>query len=1205
MLVSILRFELGYQLRSPAFIAIFGLLFLFVFGAITVDQIQIGSSDAVNINSPQAATTIISVFAIIGMFIPVVFMATAITRDRTLGTDETFRSTPVGPRTMLLGRFFGGLFVTWLAFSSVPLGFLAGSIMPWLDQEQIGPFNPAQVFYIYAVFGLINLGIAGSILFTVANLTRSLLAAWVAMVGLLIGWVVATSLVGELDTRESAALLEPFGLAANSVDTQYWTATEKNTLVQPFSGSFLKNRILWSVIAFGFVALNLAVPNGLRAPGFFSRKKKLSTSPASAALRPVDLPRVTPAPLGAASWLQFRRRVGFETGGIVKSVAFWVVLALSVANTVGALLTVSNMYGTQSYPVTRLMTESILGAFGIIGLVIAVYYTAELVWRERTHKFNDIVDASPTPSWVLVSAKFVSVMMILTALAVVAAMTAIVTQLLRGYDQIEAGQYAIRLAFDFVVGIGFLAVLALFFQVLTNNKWLGIGAILAFFVVSLITNQIGFEHVLYSFGLPGWIAWSDMNGGGHYIGIQAWLTAYWALFSALLAIATFLLWNRGTLEKTRSRLLRLPGRYTRTTATASVAALLGMVGIGGWIFFNTNLRNEYVTAEDGRDRAEAFEARWRAFEFAPQPVITAIDVQADLYPNQRRYTVEAEIAFANKTDQALTTAHLDYAFGTEVVSHRIEGAKISQADEDANHFVFTFEPALRPGEERSMIVATTRQNPGFRNAGNGSSIVANGTFINRGEALPTFGWGRDKIISDRAERRKRDLPQDLRAPKLEDERFWSLSPLGAGWIDFRAEITTSADQIAIAPGYLVSDETTGDRRTFVYEQDTPIQDFFSIQSANYEVAEGLWDAPDGLDDVTLQVFYDEAHPYNVDRMLKAMEISLARFSEAFSPFQYRQMRVQEFPYQSFAQSFPNTVPYSENIGFIQRLEDEEALKDAKIIDAVTYVIAHEVAHQWFGHQLSAAPVQGSTMLIESFAQYGALLVMEDVYGKPAMRRFLRFELDGYLRGRAGEPIEELPLYRVENQPYIHYQKGGLVMYLLRDMIGEQTVNAALARTIEEWGYRSDPYPRSVDFLRILRAEAGPEHDALITDLFERIVVWDVEAEEAVVTEREDGRFDVAVEVRARKLIADGAGVETEEDFNFPMDIGVFKERPGDAGAGADHILFFQKRDIRQGDQTITVTVDERPGFVGVDPYNKLIDRTPADNLTAVEPERPV
>ena len=87
---------------------------------------------------------------------------------------------------------------------------------------------------------------------------------------------------------------------------------------------------------------------------------------------------------------------------------------------------------------------------------------------------------------------------------------------------------------------------------------------------------------------------------------------------------------------------------------------------------------------------------------------------------------------------------------------------------------------------------------------------------------------------------------------------------------------------------------------------------------------------------------------------------------------------------------------------------------------MTYVTANEYGHQYWAHQLISAYMQGGTMLVETMAQYSALMVMKQIYGEEQIRRFLKYELDAYLSARGGEVIEELPLYRVENQGDIHY-----------------------------------------------------------------------------------------------------------------------------------------------------------------------------------------
>jgi aminopeptidase N len=347
--------------------------------------------------------------------------------------------------------------------------------------------------------------------------------------------------------------------------------------------------------------------------------------------------------------------------------------------------------------------------------------------------------------------------------------------------------------------------------------------------------------------------------------------------------------------------------------------------------------------------------------------------------------------------------------------------------------------------------------------------------------------------------------------------------------------------------------------------------------------------------VQLAVFYHPAHEWNVERIIESLRDSISYFSETYSPYQYRQMRVLEFPaYANFAQSFPNTVPWSEGIGFIADITDPED------IDYVYYVGAHEVAHQWWAHQVSAANVQGQSSIIETLAQYSALMLMEREYGPHIMRRFLKYELDNYLSSRGGEAIEELPLYRVENQGYIHYRKGSIVMYALKDYMGQQAVDAALRNFVAEAAYKTDPYPRSRDLIRHLRDQATTdEQQALITDLFERITLWDLKVEEATTSARSDGRFDVSIGVSASKFEADGSGAQTEVPLDLPIDIGIFSKNPDDVTQGDEHVLLLEKHRVQDGNLTFELIVDEEPSHVGIDPYNKLIDRNSDDNLKAL------
>jgi aminopeptidase N len=239
------------------------------------------------------------------------------------------------------------------------------------------------------------------------------------------------------------------------------------------------------------------------------------------------------------------------------------------------------------------------------------------------------------------------------------------------------------------------------------------------------------------------------------------------------------------------------------------------------------------------------------------------------------------------------------------------------------------------------------------------------------------------------------------------------------------------------------------------------------------------------------------------------------------------------------------------------------------------------------------------VLSETLAQYSAMMVMKHMYGPDMMRKFLKFELDSYLKARGGEVIEEEPLERVEGQGYIRYRKGSLVMYRLQDEIGEAAVNRALRHLIHDFAFKGPPYPTALDLVADLRQEAPADKQALITDLFERITLYDIRTTGAFARERPDGRWDLTMTLTARKLHADGQGHETEAPMNEAAWVGAFDVEPAAAGFDARKVIALERRTIHDGTQTVTLIVDRAPKFAGVDPYNTMITRNSEANERAV------
>ena len=172
------------------------------------------------------------------------------------------------------------------------------------------------------------------------------------------------------------------------------------------------------------------------------------------------------------------------------------------------------------------------------------------------------------------------------------------------------------------------------------------------------------------------------------------------------------------------------------------------------------------------------------------------------------------------------------------------------------------------------------------------------------------------------------------------------------------------------------------------------------------------------------------------------------------------------------------IPYSEAVGFIARVDPKR--KDD--IDYPFYVTAHEVAHQWWAHQLVPGRALGETLLSESLAQYSALTLMKKELGEAEMSRFLSYELHHYLTGRATDPKGEKPLDHVDQQLYIHYNKGSLALYRLADLVGQEPIDRALRAMLAKFAGKGAPYPTSADLVAALRAECPPSAQQAITDL---------------------------------------------------------------------------------------------------------------------------
>ena len=1188
-----------YWLRGMMLYVFVGIISLMSFFAAYSDNVQIGGSTENTLrNAPHVIQATYGVMSILCAVMVTAFVNAAASRDFASNMHQIIFTKPIDKLSFLFGRFVSSTMVAVVPLLGVSIGILLASLMPDNEPQQWGPTIWTAHFWSVLVFAIPNTLLIGAIIFTIAVCTRSTMAAFVGVLLIIISYSISGVLLRDLDNQLIAQLSDPFGNRCFAIQTRYWTVAEKNTQFVTLSGMMLWNRLLWLSVAasiFAFACARFRFSERNKTSWFRRRKKttgQLTTQHVLAASS-VSIPKATYHQGFATELRQLRSQISVDFFSTIKSNIFIVVMMFAFLNcTAALLLSVDEGFGLSSLPVTYRMINIVRGSTYIFVISMIAFYSGVLVWKEREAHLDEVYDALPHPTWVMYTGKLISLVALVCLTTVFGMAISVCVQAIKGYHRHQFGLFGIETSLDMVT-MFCLCVLGLFSHVISPNKYIGYFLFVILLVVnSYATYALNIESNMLDYATLPSYTYSDMFGFAPFTQALAWFSAYWIGAGLLVSIVCVLLWRRGKETGFFRRLRMSFSRWTPQTTVVAGSLLLAWSGVAEWIFYNTQQLNAYTTSEAQIVKRAEFEKKFRGeHENTVPPRITAVSYAIDVYPERRALTLKGEQTLENQSSEPITELYVSLTDGFDY-ELSIDGATLGEVFDEYDYQVYKFEPPMAVGQSIQMSYTVSYEAVGFENSVSQLQIVQNGTFFNN-QICPQIGYPKQYELTNKNDRRKHGLGEPERMPPLEPDNLVARGNTyisnSSDWVDVETIISTSADQIAVAPGSLVKEWEEDGRRYFQYKVDHPSLNFYSFISADYEVAREKWN------DVDIEVYYHADHKWNVPNMLQSIHDSLDYYSKAFGPYRHKQARIIEFPRTStFAQAFPGTMPYSEGIGFIADISDDDD------IDMVYYVVAHEMAHQWWAHQVVGANMQGATLLSETLAQYSALMVMEKEYGRNMMRRFLRYEMDSYLRSRGGELLKEQPLKTVEaSQGYVHYRKGSVVMYHLKEVMGEDNVNAALRSIVDKYGYKNPPYPTSVDLINALRERCPAEAHELIDDLFERITMFANRTIDATYRELPDGKFEVTIKADCRKYFADDQGAETEVEFTDEIEIGAFATP--ESGRKFGETLYRAKVTANTGENEFKFVVEQIPDKVGVDPFSLLIDRIPDDNTKTAKP----
>ncbi len=1207
-LAEIFRFELGYQGRRVTNWLLFAVLIAVSFLMTRDGSLAEALYEDFFLNSPFAIAKTTVVGSLLWLLVAAAVAGEAAARDVSTGMHPLVYTAPVRKTEYLGGRFLAAFTVNAFLLLAVQAGILLGIYLPGVDPALIGPFRPAAFLTAYGYLALPTAFAATAVQFALAARKGRPMTSYLGSFLLFsMAYVVGLFLVLQ-GRQELAKLLDPIGVHFILSELSHlWTTTEKSWRLLALEGTVLTNRLLWIGVGLGALALTwLRFRFTHRTEGrgtWWRLERRRPEVHSPVAERPASTPIAVPR-VARTFGLRFhlRQTLAVARDSVRTLARSWAGIALLVAIpllTVPVVIDQMVLDGVPLTPTTAQVLDELTGPLSaetsrwVIVPLLVVFFAGELVWRERDAGVAEITDAMPGSAWAPLLGKLLGLGLVLALFTALQAAAGVLAQALLGYRDFEIGLYA-KVLFGLQLPDYLLfALLALVVHVLVDQKYVGhLTAILAYVFIAL-SSLFGVEHDLLVYGAgPGW-SYTEMRGFGPTVGPWLAFKLYWAAWAVLLAVAARLFWvrgrERGVGTRLRSARRRLAGPTARTAAAAAGLVLV----LGGFVFYNTNVRNEYLTESERAERSAEYERRYGRYEDVPQPRLAAADLRVEIYPERREVEIRGTYRLMNRGTVAIDTVHIATSSDVETGDVEIDRpAEPVLVDEELGHRIYELETPLSPGDSLRFDFRVRSEPRGFRESGVDASVAANGTYFTNAW-LPAIGYQPLRELTSAAERREHGLPARPVIPSLYDEEARE----GRSWgIDFEAIVGTAEDQVAVAPGALrrtwteepsAGAEPSG-RRYFHYATDAPIGDEWAFFSADYGIREARWQNPDGSGRaVTIRIFHYPEHTAHLDRMVRSIRASLDYYTREFGPYPYGHLTVVERAGKGTGMHADASL-ISHGEGFaLWNPKDEPGSLDLPFA-----VVAHEMGHQW---TVPYAFVEGAPVMSESLAWYYGMKVVEHAQGVDKLRRLRYFmrQPHPYAPIRRGEPL----LRGLD--PYMSYRRGPFALYALSEAIGEEWVNTALRRLVETHRPPGATLATTLDLYRELQAVTPERFRPLLHDLFEVNTFWDLQTERAVAEPTGDGAWWVTLDVRAQKVVADEAGVESEVPMDDWVEVGVFAA-PAEGGGELSAPLAVEKHRIRSGSQTITVTVPSEPDLAGIDPYH-LLDWEEREDDDNVEP----
>ena len=1182
MFTQLLKFEVFYQVKQRAF-PIFAILFLFL--GIFVGR-QGFAPTGVDYNSVYQVYFHTSLFTLGSVFIIMFFAISAMLRDKQHNMELLIYSSSIQKAYYFWSRFLGTFIFSILAFTPFILGYILGNYFSDLDVERLGDFQLLTYVQPWLYIVVPNLFICSAIIFSVSAITKNSIATYVSAVFVYMLYFIcslflnspllAQSIPASPEAMAFAAIADPFGVAAFFEQTQYWTPFQKNSQLLSFSGLFLWNRLIWIVVGLGILLGTYSLFSFRKITKKVKKaKRSINKNTQLVAYKPLQTTHNF-----KAQYLAFFSLLKIELTSVFKSLPFIAVLIMWLAIVFSELYSTvisGGEYGVSQYPFTNQLISLIVNPLTLFSLILIIFYSAEIVWKEHSLNFNLIVDAVPTKNSVFFLSKFFAILLLPVILITTGIITCMLFQLSLNYTNFEFNLYA-SLFYHYGLQLAVFSMIALFVNSLAKSKYLGMGIFGLIVLGSLKSSTIGLEHPLTSLGFMPRVFYTNMNG--FYGGLRLFnhLAMYWLSFGLLLVFVSFKIWNRGVVANFSTKLKQFINGYTTIQKVSFSFLILVFIGFGSLIFYNMNIVSDYETTADNLDFKEHYEKKFKRYEDLVRPFPTSRKTEVAIFPEERHYTVTADYILKNGNVKPLSKVFVTERLPLESIT--IENANLVTYDSIYGIYIFHFKKPLQPNDSVRYNYKLKHKLKGYEVD---KTIVKNGTYITHRDFEPMLGYSSSLEITNNIEREKRNLPK--REKENSTDQHIALEDFNSEKINFETIVSTSINQMALSSGSLVKQWSENNRNYFHYKTKNKVIPMIAYFSAYYKTKKVDYKG------ISIEQYYDAAHAFNIEDIENSTKQTIDYCEENFGDYAFDHVRIAEIPSHWSFGGFAHP-------GVISMVEDRLFLADVRNDETFNLVAKrtiHEVAHQYWGHTLSAKPVAGGSIFVEGFAKYTEAVVMEKMYGKAAVYELSENARRRYFSGRSFASDPEPPVYKVLGQGYISYGKALNVMLALRDLIGENQLNQVIKALTDRHRSSSKLEANTIEFLEMIYQETPKESHHLLEDWFKKVITYDLSIEESSYIALENGTYEIIATIKSKRFETLSNGEIIEVGINEPVKLGIFITHPSLVKDDSS-VLYYQSKQINKEITEVKFIVNEIPNYIAIDPYGTRSDENLVDNI---------